>query len=569
MAVACRSSVAVLTCWGVIAFAAACSGEQTSLPYPQYATCTPPGGSDFSAMTWTTVVNEVLHEAWDAQQVVAFYAELGKNSQKLFIAEGAELPAIAGKLNVAQATGTPTTWNVAGITSGALGMAASVTFEFPGLSAGLWVAAELVSMFPSASPDLTSDFNGTYNQLENVFASGITQTQKAEAAQSQQVRSDLNLLTLVGQLRETGTWAMDDTGIQSASNQAFALSVYKTLMPTMYTRYVVTNCDANGDGEWQNPVCQGPSGVGVVGNTTNFSEIGVRPTLENGAYSTPCTTDDPDVRCFYQDQLLDSSIANAIWGVVPANRDYQPGNANTVWTFGCPLGVNPDTSVVPSLLVSGSAKEYWAFPTDVGTPYVDGETPVGGATATAGTGVGSSLRRAATVSLRGTFRLQRAVDVSRATVVLDRVLFDPHGVGELLRHVAAPAARAAVAPSQPPSSFAPTTLRRTGRGTFTGPLSAVPGQVPPSISVKLTPGRGHSLAFGLKVSNVAVPIPPAACLLGTRGLTTGAAPFPLTFKLTLREPKRKPQAISVSPLFTCQRDATGAIRALAVVQPNG
>jgi uncharacterized repeat protein (TIGR01451 family) len=72
----------------------------------------------------------------------------------------------------------------------------------------------------------------------------------------------------------------------------------------------------------------------------------------------------------------------------------------------------------------------------------------------------------------------------------------------------------------------------------------------------------------LKVSNVAVPIPPAACVLGTVGVTSRTVPFPLTLKLTLREPKRKPQTISVSALFTCRRDASGAIRALTVVQPK-
>lgn len=552
-----------------IALAAVCSGEQSSLPYPHYATCTPPAGSDITAAVWTPVVNEVLHETWEAQQVVAFYAELDKNSQQLFIAQGAELPAIAGTLNLSQATGTPTTWNGAAITSGALGIAASVTFEFPPVSAALWVAAELVSMLPSASPALTNDFNGTYNQLQNVFASGVTQTAKAAVAQSQQVRSDLNLLTLVAQLREQGTWAMDDTGIQSASNQAFALSVYRTLMPTMYTRYSVTNCDPNGNGESDDPHCSGPSGVGVVGNTTNFTEIGVPPTLENGAYSTPCTTDDPDSKCFYQDQLVNSSIANAIWGPVPANCDYQPGNANTVWTFGCPLGVNPATSVSPSLLATGSSNEVWDFPTYVGTPYIDGETPVSGTAATAKTGVGSSLGRAATVNLRGAFRLVRAVDVSRATVVLDRVLFDSNGVGELVRPVAARAvARGAAASSRKPSSLAPMPLRHTGPGTFSSPLAAAPGQRPPRVSLKLTPRRGRSLAFGLKVSNVAVPIPPAACVLGTVGVTSRTVPFPLTLKLTLREPKRKPQTISVSALFTCRRDASGAIRALTVVQPK-
>ena len=39
---------------------------------------------------------------------------------------------------------------------------------------------------------------------------------------------------------------MDDIGVESASNQGFALSIYKTLMPLMYTRYEVTGCKASG-----------------------------------------------------------------------------------------------------------------------------------------------------------------------------------------------------------------------------------------------------------------------------------------------------------------------------------
>ena len=61
------------------------------------------------------MVNELLSEAWAAQQVVTFYAELDAVRQKLFIAEGAELPAIAGKLSLDAAANTPTSFNMVGI----------------------------------------------------------------------------------------------------------------------------------------------------------------------------------------------------------------------------------------------------------------------------------------------------------------------------------------------------------------------------------------------------------------------------------------------------------------------
>src|SRR5262249_4112112 len=110
---------------GSLASAAGCSGEDSFAP-PRYQSCTPPSGSTgFAAQDWKTVVNELLSEAWAAQQVVAFYAELDGIRQKLFIAEGAELPAIAGKLNLSAATNTPTSFNLLGFSSAMLGIAAA------------------------------------------------------------------------------------------------------------------------------------------------------------------------------------------------------------------------------------------------------------------------------------------------------------------------------------------------------------------------------------------------------------------------------------------------------------
>jgi hypothetical protein len=76
------------------------------------------------------------------------------------------------------------------------------------------------------------------------------------------------------------------------------------------------------------------------------------------------------------------------------------------------------------------------------------------------------------------------------------------------------------------------------------------------------------LRFALRISNVALPVLPAACAAATAGLTSSPEHFPLTMKLRLRQPGRRPQALSVSPMFKCQRDRTGAVRALTVVRPR-
>ena len=564
------SATSLASLQSALASAAGCSSEQTFAP-PQYQSCTPPASSTgFNAQDWTTVANELLSEAWAAQQVVTFYGELDAVRQKLFIAEGNELPAIAGKLSLDAAENTPTSFNMVGMSSAMLGIAASVTFEFPELSAALWVASEIVSMLPSASPDLTNPFDGTYNQLQNVFASGISQTQKALDSQSLEVRSDLNLLRLVAQLRQRGTWAMDDIGVESASNQGFALSIYKTLMPLMYTRYEISGCKASGftpSGDaWE---CTGPSAApGVAGSPPNFAEIGTPPPVVGGRRRV-CQFNNlgggaADYKCSYQNQLLDSSIATPIWGLVSTHCDYRPGSPDTAWTFGnCNLGVNPATSIYRD---PTSVKENWDFPTRIGDPTdLSGDTI--GSAAAVGTGSTSSLGRAATVSLSGTFTGVQSVDLSQAGVVLNRVLYEAHGPGELLHDMpAATAARVDATTSLPPA-LASTTLHPTGTGTFSGPLSAVPGQLPPSIELKLTPDRS-SLAFQLTISNVAMPALPAPCALATIVPQTAAAEFPLTLELTLDQPGRQPQALSVSPMFSCQRDRTGAIGAITVVQPR-
>ena len=70
----------------------------------------------------------------------------------------------------------------------------------------------------------------------------VSETEKGIVVMSQQVRQDASLLRLVGQLRPNGVWSIDDIGIKSAANQAFATWVYQALMPTIYDRYVITNC---------------------------------------------------------------------------------------------------------------------------------------------------------------------------------------------------------------------------------------------------------------------------------------------------------------------------------------
>jgi hypothetical protein len=110
-------------------------------------------------------------------------------------------------------------------------------------SAALWIAAEITSAIPQSSPTATgSSFPSTYADLKAKFAAMAGDLDNWADVNSQLVRQNAGLLTLVGQLRQTGTWNMDDVGMKSAANQGFATWVYSTLMPTVFDRYFILGC---------------------------------------------------------------------------------------------------------------------------------------------------------------------------------------------------------------------------------------------------------------------------------------------------------------------------------------
>jgi uncharacterized repeat protein (TIGR01451 family) len=543
--------------------AAFCTGQQGYTP-PTYQSCTPPAtAAGYTAQDWTAVLNELLAEAWSAEKVTDFYNELDGIRQKTFNVESANLPALAGQLNLSAATNTPTSFSLVSGFSAGLGSAAALTgIEQPEVSMALWVAAEVVSAIPSASPSLTSQFDGTYNQMQAKFADGVAEAQTAVASQSLQVRSDPNLARLVAELRQAGTWTLDDTGVVSASNQGFALWVYKTLLPLMYTRYDISGCQ-NSTGDWD-LYCDGPApGSGVVGAAPQFTVIGPPPTPDSGSPGTPCRTLYTQYGAYGDSctfQALDPSIGDRVWGLVSDNCTYHPGS--TSWTPSCNLGVDPATSVLQTL----SMKESWGFPTYEGTPK--GSIALGGAAVRMGTGSTASLGtaslgQAASVRLYGLVRGERRLDLSRARVVVDRVLYDRSGAGELVRRRPAGGARASAVTRPRPRSLGGTRLRNRGGGVFRRHLRGARGQPGPTVELKLDQRPRHHLAFDLRLKNVSLPVLHAACdrVLARRpGIT-----FTLHTRVRILHPGHAPFVLSIHPHFRCERDATGAVRALSVV----
>ena len=333
----------------------------------------------------------------DAEQVIDHFGDVDTMRKGLFESESLSLPAIASDLKLNGAAGNTTTFDFQSFFAGTAGIAASIAGLAPGgaeLSAGLWIASEMISMLPSASATATSTFQGTYDTLLTKLTTAQEEMAVALTSQRQQVLGDQGLLGLVGQLRSTGTWKPDLDGMQSASREAFALETYQALLPTMYNRYVVTNCTdvfyLSGD----ETDCTLPSGRFVTGGGTNRTWLG--PPAADPCFSTNTVTD-----CEYQQNpgTMPDGIANVVWGAVSPTCNYKPPNKNTLWTYGCSLGV----PYAQGILADGGG---WSFTTESGDPEVVLEA---GATRALGATTGTRSRRRA-------HRLERAAAQAEARV---------------------------------------------------------------------------------------------------------------------------------------------------------
>ena len=431
--------------------------SQSALAPPQYASCTPPqNSSGFTQDDWTAVVNEILAEAFGADQVVGFFSDLTSMRDDLFLQESLELPSINADLGLQVAAASTTNFDPQALTAGALGIAASVAGLIPDvgpeLSAALWVASEATSMIPQTSSTATSSaLPSTFAGLQSKFATMVSETDKGLKVMSQQVRQDASMLGLVSALRNGGPWAsnhLDMVGIESAANQGFAIWAYRALMPTVFDRYDIRDCrDRFGDALNS---CSGPSaGSGVIGGgTQNFTTIG--PQLQPN--STPCTTNTlwtyelvgnsyiavpTDVYSNCEFTTAPTDIMNNIWGPLSQTCDYVPGSTDTAWTFGdCSAGVDVRSSI---------GDNTWGFPTQTGD-----FDPEGTSMGPLGTGLAAQARGQAPVrlgrarygrqratraraQLRAVVGLPRKLRLAGASIRVDRLLFERAGHGELTR----------------------------------------------------------------------------------------------------------------------------------------
>jgi hypothetical protein len=513
--------------------------------------------NNFDAADWTWVVNETLAEIAMAQAVVEHFGDLETMREGVFESASNALPAIAADLQLAGAAGNTTNFNLNGTFAAAYGIAASLAALIPGgeaASAALWVASEAFSALPSASPTANSAFSTTYDGLLDKVATAQDEMATALNSQLQQVFGDQSLLDLVGQLRSRGTWNPDTDGAQSASRQAFVLTTYQALMPTVFTRYAITNCTTQ---QWSTGTldCELPKGPLVIGDSSGKDGTWVGP-----ATNQPCKpTGYYDTNCDYSQDpgLVPDSVASIVWGAVPATCNYQPGtknSKNTLWTFGCPLGVPIATSI-------GADSPGWTFNTRTAHPVLAYFSSVGGAVpATPGPARASAAQadssargsREVLGPLRFTGRTftAPALRLGRARVVVERTLFE-HGRGEEL------------ARTRSGRRLKPFALKRVAPGEFTSRKRGEPGV---RLRLRRLDARGRA-RLDLRLSRVRIRDIRALCTVLPARVSQAGRPLELETRLRLRD-RAATHRITVRQRWRCVRDRKGEFTGIRPIKPK-
>jgi hypothetical protein len=544
-----------------------CSGQTSANP-PTYSACTPPAGSTgFTAADWTAVVNEALKEIYGARQVLSYFGQLDKIREDAFLSNDAALPAIGSELQPLNgAAATPVSISPWAAGSAGIGIAgAFVGVINPVAGVVLAAASYAVGLISSATPALQAPkFFGTYADLQSKFATAVGQADKALETQSAEVRQNWGEMQLITQLTAPGgPWnKLDGTGLKSSMEEGLSLWAYKTLLPTLYDRYVISGCQGEKE---------------VPGNTDCFFSAWGPVTQTNGSFTTlqapPAGNWDSGatggagtpcwwhwffhyIRCDYTSPPTSNgangqALATQIWGPVSDTCNYT-GDPATAWSFGnCNLGVQ----ALYSIGQAGDAYG-WDFTTCTGNPVVSAPEhrdvaaygSCSAPTGTANPGPDGAVQLAAVAGAPRGFKVRSATFSSRG-------LLAPTG-----KRGKTAAAR---------SSQAATTIHLTlahgkelaGGGTQLGTARGAP-------PATLTLDHDHHGHARLRFSVSRVPIVlPQACqeLPASDSLTT--RPFNVMTSLTLSDGHHT-KSISLPASWRCERNRAGAITEIRTLKPT-
>ena len=534
-----------------------CSNE-TGLAPPTYSACTPPppppnGANGFTAADWTAVVNEMLSEAYSAEQVVGHFSDVQTIQQKVFESQSGALPAIGSDLQLNGASGNPADFNAQAYFAGGAGIAASIAGAIPGLgelSAALWVASEVFSMLPSASPTATSSFSTTYDGLIDKLATAQDEMTDAWTSQLQQVLGDQGLLNLVGQLHSKGTWKLDIPGMLSASREGFALETYQTLLPTVYQRYAVTNCTTVNT-YYEQVSCELPTGQSVIAGSNGLAATWLGPPPDSNTCSTTNvvpTTGFTYIDCDYGDSpgTVPDSLASTVWGKILDTCNYQPGNPRTVWRFGCALGVGKASSIAAD-------SPGWTFTTTTGNPDILQKSSVGAAVRALPGEVrasGAARTRLGRLRFAGRLFLPPKLRLTRLRVGVERILFDD-------------AHRKELALSGLRSRLQPITVRDARTGVFTSRARSRPSA---RLSLRRLDARGTA-RLDLQLAGVRIRDIRALCTMLPAKVSLAGRPLELETRLLLRD-RGVTTRITLRQRWRCVRDRMGEFGGIQPIAPR-
>jgi len=454
---------------------------------PQYANCTPPSGVD--QKDWDTVVNAIIAELWYVTNSVNFYylgstgsteiTGLTQLASELFIDKQGELEAIVAAMEFNESLGKRAGINYGALTAsmfkimGAIGSAAGPEVGVPLSILGQVMGSIFGTGLPGGGASVTFEKNLT-DAWADVVASGEN-AQDLPGLQFDFIRTDHTLLGLFGkwmteQTDELALWRVNKDAYLSAARKGFATWVYQTFLPLLWDLFVITGCNNT-----PTLTCQPPPDDDYI---AKYSSGGVNFTglLPN---DNSCTWFNNVRVCPFSSNVPDPKLVAKLWG--NDNCSWSP-KQHQIWHYGCPLGLPKGAS---SAIFNN--RNGWKFRTVRGYPYfpppaVAGRVPV--------ELEGDGHLRATT-----TAPLPEDLDLSTATVLVDRLLHEDGGAGELARGVMGD-------PVDPDALRA--TRGRRGGAVF----ETLPGETP-RMRLKLRQRRGR-LEADLRVDRV-IAQEPAFC----------------------------------------------------------
>jgi hypothetical protein len=329
-----------------------CTGSQAVSP-PRFASCAPPASAKagVSSQAWTTTANQVLSELFWARSVVDYFSQLNRIQSELFLDQRAQFPALESELRVAASPNLVTKLNIGNLVGSILGIVGGL--PIPVVSPVAGVIGGALSLVAAGTPvgegREAGEIDVRFSELHTRIARFQHEMRDSITNQRRQVLSDYGLLGAVGQMVSARVWRLDGQAALSAGREGLTRTIYHSVLPSLWDRWIVTSCDRLGF------VCNRPSTSKLVREQKTddgWDFDGILPK------QTPCEPIFLTIRGNCTFKSLEESDFRATEHVLiePISPDciYDP-EAGTSWHYGCSLGVSPEK------LLEGPPNSAWDF----------------------------------------------------------------------------------------------------------------------------------------------------------------------------------------------------------------